>query len=67
MSLSLTIALPTTNMLKGRRITYEYTLLRGINDGVQHAQQLAALLRSYDLLSHVNIIPWWVTAAKQCA
>jgi adenine C2-methylase RlmN of 23S rRNA A2503 and tRNA A37 len=35
-----------------------HALLSGINDRVQHAQQLAALLLSYDLLLHVNVIPW---------
>jgi 23S rRNA (adenine2503-C2)-methyltransferase len=52
------ITLARQDHATGRRITYEYTLLSGINDGVQHAHQLAALLRSYDLLSHVNVIPW---------
>lgn len=39
----------------GRRVTYEYVLLREINDGLQHARQLAALLRSRH--AHVNLIP----------
>jgi len=39
----------------GRRVTYEYVLLRGINDEVEHARQLGALLR--DRNAHVNLIP----------
>jgi 23S rRNA (adenine2503-C2)-methyltransferase len=39
----------------GRRVTYEYVLLGGINDQPQHARQLAAVLRSRN--AHVNLIP----------
>ena len=42
----------TTN----RRITFEYTLISGVNDGLGDARALAVRLRG--LLSHVNIIPW---------
>ncbi|KAG2424515.1 hypothetical protein HXX76_014396 [Chlamydomonas incerta] len=42
----------------GRRVTFEYTLLSGVNDEVAHAQELVALLQRYNLLSHVNVIPW---------
>lgn len=45
----------------GRRVSFEYTLLAGVNDSVQHAAQLADLLRRHDsgmLRSHVNVIPW---------
>lgn len=38
-----------------RRITIEYTLIRGVNDQVAHATQLASLLRG--LPSKVNLIP----------
>jgi 23S rRNA (adenine2503-C2)-methyltransferase len=39
----------------GRRVTFEYALIAGANDGDHHAHQLAALLRG--LLCHVNLIP----------
>ncbi len=39
----------------GRRVTYEYVLLGGINDSTQHARQLASLLA--DRNAHVNLIP----------
>ncbi|GAA5500795.1 putative dual-specificity RNA methyltransferase RlmN [Deinococcus xinjiangensis] len=39
----------------GRRITMEYTMLRGLNDHLWQAELLADLLRG--LVSHVNLIP----------
>ena len=38
-----------------RRITFEYALMKGTNDTVKHARQLAQLLQG--LLCHVNLIP----------
>lgn len=38
-----------------RRITFEYALIKGVNDDLSHAQQLAKLLKG--LLCHVNLIP----------
>lgn len=39
----------------GRRITFEYALMDGINDSLKQARQLAKLLKG--LLCHVNLIP----------
>jgi 23S rRNA (adenine2503-C2)-methyltransferase len=39
----------------GRRVTIEYALIAGVNDGVDMARQLANLLRG--LLCHINLIP----------
>jgi 23S rRNA (adenine2503-C2)-methyltransferase len=39
----------------GRRVTFEYALIRGVNDGPEQASQLAGLLRG--MLAHVNLIP----------
>ncbi|MDF2834656.1 MAG: radical enzyme Cfr family [Paenibacillus sp.] len=39
----------------GRRITFEYALIGGVNDQAEHAQELADVLK--DLLCHVNLIP----------
>ncbi|TMF88033.1 MAG: 23S rRNA (adenine(2503)-C(2))-methyltransferase RlmN [Chloroflexi bacterium] len=39
----------------GRRISYEYVLLRGVNDSVEQAKRLAVLVKHR--LSHVNLIP----------
>jgi 23S rRNA (adenine2503-C2)-methyltransferase len=39
----------------GRRVSYEYALIKDTNDGMAHARELAALLRRS--LAHVNLIP----------
>lgn len=45
--------------ITGRRVTFEYTLLAGVNDGVAQAEELAAVLwRHGSMRSHVNVIPW---------
>lgn len=41
--------------ITGRRISYEYVLMAGINDRPQHAEELATLLRGRN--AHVNLIP----------
>jgi 23S rRNA (adenine2503-C2)-methyltransferase len=40
----------------GRQLTYEYVLLRGLNDSVDQAGELARLLRGRN--AHVNLIPF---------
>jgi 23S rRNA (adenine2503-C2)-methyltransferase len=40
----------------GRSVTFEYTMLDGINDQPVHARELAALLRGHD--AKVNLIPF---------
>jgi 23S rRNA (adenine2503-C2)-methyltransferase len=40
----------------GRRISFEYTLLAGVNDSRQKAMELAELVRGFQ--SHVNLIPY---------
>jgi 23S rRNA (adenine2503-C2)-methyltransferase len=40
------------------RVTFEYVLLGGLNDGPQHAEQLAALARSAPMPVKVNLIAW---------
>ncbi|MBR5427323.1 MAG: 23S rRNA (adenine(2503)-C(2))-methyltransferase RlmN, partial [Clostridia bacterium] len=39
----------------GRRVSFEYTLIRGVNDSEENAGELAARLRR--MLCHVNLIP----------
>jgi 23S rRNA (adenine2503-C2)-methyltransferase len=41
--------------ITGRRISYEYVLMAGINDRPEHAEELAQLLRGRN--AHVNLIP----------
>ena len=38
-----------------RRVTYEYSLIDGMNDEISHAEKLAGLLS--DSLCHINLIP----------
>jgi 23S rRNA (adenine2503-C2)-methyltransferase len=40
----------------GRRITFEYVMIAGVNDELDHARQLAALVGRFQ--SHVNLIPF---------
>jgi 23S rRNA (adenine2503-C2)-methyltransferase len=42
--------------LTGRRVSFEYILLGGLNDRPEHAIELAQLLRGFQ--SHVNLIPY---------
>ncbi|MBD2188614.1 23S rRNA (adenine(2503)-C(2))-methyltransferase RlmN [Pseudanabaena mucicola] len=42
--------------ITGRRISFEYTLLAGINDSAEQAEELAHLIRGFQ--SHVNLIPY---------
>lgn len=39
----------------GRRVTFEYVMLSGVNDSAEHARQLARLLKGRT--AHVNLIP----------
>ncbi len=42
--------------LTGRRVTFEYVLLAGVNDQPEHARQLSHLLRGRPAL--INVIPY---------
>jgi 23S rRNA (adenine2503-C2)-methyltransferase len=42
--------------LTGRRVTFEYILLAGLNDNPEQAEELACHLRGFQ--SHVNLIPY---------
>ena len=39
----------------GRRLTFEYSLVKGVNDNLREAQALAELIK--DQQGHVNLIP----------
>ena len=39
-----------------RRLTFEYSLLKGVNDSKTHARQLAKLLKGFN--AYVNLIPY---------
>jgi 23S rRNA (adenine2503-C2)-methyltransferase len=40
----------------GRRVTWEYVVLGGVNDDAMRARQLASLCKGWPC--HVNLIPW---------
>lgn len=42
----------------GRRVTFEYILLDGMNDSEEEASELVALLERHKIRSLVNLIPW---------
>jgi 23S rRNA (adenine2503-C2)-methyltransferase len=42
--------------ITGRRISFEYTLLAGVNDSSNQARELASLIKGWQ--SHVNLIPY---------
>jgi 23S rRNA (adenine2503-C2)-methyltransferase len=41
-----------------RKVMFEYVMLRGVNDSLEHAKKLALLLEPYKRLSHVNLIKY---------
>jgi 23S rRNA (adenine2503-C2)-methyltransferase len=41
----------------GERFTFEYVMLKGVNDSDEQARQLANLLNRYELRAKVNLIP----------
>lgn len=42
--------------LSGRRVTYEYILLKGVNDSLDHAKQLVELIKP--TYAYINLIPY---------
>jgi 23S rRNA (adenine2503-C2)-methyltransferase len=52
-----------------RRITFEYTMLKGVNDSLGDAKELVRLLKKYKLPAKVNLIPFnpWPGAPYECS
>ncbi len=52
-----------------RRITFEYAMLKGINDSDKDAKELVRLIRKYKLPAKVNLIPFnpWPGVAYECS
>ena len=52
-----------------RRITFEYVMLKGINDSDADARELVRLLRKYKLPAKVNLIPFnpWPGVEYECS
>ena len=49
-------AVKTYNVNADRRVTFEYILLKGVNDSMEHADELAKLIRP--VFAYVNLIPY---------
>lgn len=52
-----------------RRITFEYTMLKGVNDQDEHARELVNLIKKYKLPAKVNLIPFnpWPGTPYECS
>ncbi|WP_417459564.1 23S rRNA (adenine(2503)-C(2))-methyltransferase RlmN [Kordiimonas sp.] len=52
-----------------RRITFEYAMLKGVNDSDADARELVRLIRKYKLPAKVNLIPFnpWPGTAYECS
>lgn len=48
--------------ITGRRVTYEYLLIAGLNDSPKHAEKLASLIGG--TLSNINLIPYNLVEGK---
>ena len=48
----------------GRRITFEYSMIRGVNDREEHANELAARCRGMNC--HINLIPLNEVKEREC-
>lgn len=42
----------------GRRVTFEYILLKGVNDSLEQADELANLIHEHHVFAYVNLIPY---------
>ncbi|MFN3230931.1 MAG: 23S rRNA (adenine(2503)-C(2))-methyltransferase RlmN [Alphaproteobacteria bacterium] len=52
-----------------RRITFEYAMLKDVNDSLEDAAELVRLLRHYDIPAKVNLIPFnpWPGTLFECS
>ena len=41
-----------------RRVTFEYVMLKGINDAPHQAREVARLIKDRRIVAHVNLIPF---------
>lgn len=41
-----------------QKITFEYVMLRGVNDQEKHAQELIRLIKKFNLNAKINLIPF---------
>jgi len=52
-----------------RRITFEYVMLKGVNDSDEQAKELVRLIHRYELPAKVNLIPFnpWPGSPYECS
>jgi 23S rRNA (adenine2503-C2)-methyltransferase len=52
-----------------KRISFEYVLLKDVNDAPSHAHALAKLIKKYKFYCHVNLIPFnpWPSSIYQAS
>lgn len=52
-----------------RRITFEYAMLKGVNDSLDDARELVRLMRQYKIHGKINLIPFnpWPGAPYECS
>lgn len=60
-------ACKTYNIITKQRITFEYTLLNGINDSLEQARELVNLIKKNNVNAKINLIPFnfWQGAIYQ--
>ena len=52
-----------------RRITFEYAMLKGINDSLEDAKELVRLMKQYRIHAKINLIPFnpWPGTPYECS
>lgn len=55
------------NENQGQKVTFEYVMLRDVNDCDEHARELIALLKKYNLNAKINLIPFnpWMSCGYE--
>ena len=55
------------NENQGQKVTFEYVMLRDVNDRDEHARELIALLKKYNLNAKINLIPFnpWMSCGYE--
>ncbi len=51
----------------GQKVTFEYVMLRDVNDHDEHARELIALIKKYNLNAKINLIPFnpWMSCGYE--
>lgn len=51
----------------GQKVTFEYVMLRDVNDKEEHARELISLIKKYNLNAKINLIPFnpWMSCGYE--